>query len=173
MQNSWTRKAQRMEQRGVESMSLPTSSRNFVDDFDLNEFNQPNFETESNSSVSSTKSIPTVPSIPSRKKTYQRVSNGDDEKQTASQNSNMLSLKHFPSKAIHPSQPSTQEDEYVASESMMNYMYNTRKKKSKGGNSQGFTAATISYRGTNIYQAASQGALPVCVLLWGIASAKK
>jgi hypothetical protein len=31
----------------------------------------------------------------------------------------------------------------------------------------------VNYHGTNIFQAASQGNLPLCVLLWGIASAKK
>jgi hypothetical protein len=33
--------------------------------------------------------------------------------------------------------------------------------------------ARIHYRGTNMYQAAGQGNLPVCVLLWGMSSAKR
>ncbi len=32
---------------------------------------------------------------------------------------------------------------------------------------------SVNYHGTNIFQAAAQGNLPLCVLLWGIASAKK
>ncbi len=35
------------------------------------------------------------------------------------------------------------------------------------------SAASINYRGVNIYQAAAQGSLPICVLLWGMASAKR
>ena len=35
------------------------------------------------------------------------------------------------------------------------------------------SSLTINYHGVNIYQAASQGNLPVCVLLWGMASAKR
>lgn len=35
------------------------------------------------------------------------------------------------------------------------------------------TALSINYKGINIYQAAEQGSLPICVLLWGMASAKR
>ena len=35
------------------------------------------------------------------------------------------------------------------------------------------SAASINYHGINIIQAAAQGNLPVCVLLWGMASAKR
>lgn len=48
-----------------------------------------------------------------------------------------------------------------------------RKGKKKKQTSANFSASSINYRGVNIYQAASQGSLPVCVLLWGMASAKR
>ena len=38
---------------------------------------------------------------------------------------------------------------------------------------QGHSASTLSYNGITMKIAASQGNLPVCVLLWGIASGKK
>ena len=44
-----------------------------------------------------------------------------------------------------------------------------RKKKSQNNNSP----YSIQYKGVNIYQAAQQGSLPLCVLLWGMASAKR
>jgi len=44
-----------------------------------------------------------------------------------------------------------------------------RKRKSQATH----TAATLNYHGINIYQAAHQGNLPICVLLWGMASSKR
>lgn len=35
------------------------------------------------------------------------------------------------------------------------------------------TPQSINYKGINIYQAAAQGSLPLCVLLWGMASPKR
>jgi hypothetical protein len=35
------------------------------------------------------------------------------------------------------------------------------------------TPVTLNYHGINIYQAANQGSLPLCVLLWGMASSKR
>ena len=43
----------------------------------------------------------------------------------------------------------------------------------RNGNIIMYTAATLHYHGVNIYQAASQGSLPLCVLLWGMASSKR
>lgn len=46
----------------------------------------------------------------------------------------------------------------------------SKKKKTPSGS---LSATSINYRGINIYQASAQGSLPVCVLLWGMASAKR
>lgn len=48
-----------------------------------------------------------------------------------------------------------------------------RKGKKKRTTSSSASASSIAYRGYNIYQSAQQGSLPVCVLLWGMASAKR
>jgi hypothetical protein len=42
-----------------------------------------------------------------------------------------------------------------------------------GGATVQHTANTLNYRGTNIYQAAAQGNLPLCVMLWGMGSSKR
>lgn len=49
----------------------------------------------------------------------------------------------------------------------------SEKKSKKRRPSTAQTAASINYRGINIYQASEQGNLPLCVLLWGMASAKR
>eukprot|EP01039_Chlorochromonas_danica_P001485 gene1485-1618_t len=48
-----------------------------------------------------------------------------------------------------------------------------RKVKKKKTPSGSLSPTSITYRGVNIYQAAAQGSLPLCVLLWGMASAKR
>lgn len=48
-----------------------------------------------------------------------------------------------------------------------------RKVKKKKTPSGSLSPTSIAYRGVNIYQAAAQGSLPLCVLLWGMASAKR
>lgn len=46
-----------------------------------------------------------------------------------------------------------------------------RSKKSSGNSSH--SPVSITYRGLNIYHAAQQGNMPLCVLLWSMASAKR
>jgi hypothetical protein len=46
-------------------------------------------------------------------------------------------------------------------------------KKKRSSNNIALSAASIQYKGINIYQATAQGNLPVCVLLWGMAAAKR
>lgn len=48
-----------------------------------------------------------------------------------------------------------------------------KKKRTQQQNQQVATPQSINYRGIHIYQAAEQGSLPLCVLLWGMASAKR
>ncbi len=50
--------------------------------------------------------------------------------------------------------------------------YDKKVKKKKAGY-KAISALSINYHGANIFQAAGQGNLPLCVLLWGIASAKR
>lgn len=45
--------------------------------------------------------------------------------------------------------------------------------KKKAVSNMVYTPVTLNYHGINIYQAASQGSLPICVLLWGMASSKR
>ena len=47
---------------------------------------------------------------------------------------------------------------------------NSDKRSKKRRPSTAQTAASINYRGINIYQSSEQGSLPLCVLLWGMAS---
>lgn len=47
------------------------------------------------------------------------------------------------------------------------------KRSKSSSHSQQYSANKITYRSQNIYQAASQGNLPLCVLLWGMSSAKR
>ena len=47
------------------------------------------------------------------------------------------------------------------------------RKRSTIGISKGLCPTSLNYRGVNIYNAANQGNLPICVLLWGMAAAKK
>jgi hypothetical protein len=46
-------------------------------------------------------------------------------------------------------------------------------KKRRKKNQSGTSPFSIQYKNINIYQAAEQGSLPLCVLLWGMASAKR
>ena len=49
-----------------------------------------------------------------------------------------------------------------------------RSKRSRKSNSgKEYQPGNITYRGINIYQAADQGNMPVCVLLWSMASSKR
>ena len=48
-----------------------------------------------------------------------------------------------------------------------------RKLRRRRTSSSQHTASSINYHGVNIYHAAAQGSLPLCVLLWGMASAKR
>ena len=47
------------------------------------------------------------------------------------------------------------------------------KKKKSSATTSSMSATAINYHGLSIFQAANQGNLPLCVLLWGIASAKR
>lgn len=47
------------------------------------------------------------------------------------------------------------------------------KKRKKKSSNNSYSPYSIQYKGVNIYQAAEQGSLPLCVLLWGMASAKR
>lgn len=47
------------------------------------------------------------------------------------------------------------------------------KKKKSSATTSSMSATAINYHGLSIFQAANQGNLPCCVLLWGIASAKR
>jgi hypothetical protein len=48
-----------------------------------------------------------------------------------------------------------------------------RSRKKKTANATPYTPVTLNYHGVNIYQACSQGNLPLVVLLWGMASSKR
>jgi hypothetical protein len=47
------------------------------------------------------------------------------------------------------------------------------KRPRKSNSGLNVSPASINYKGINIYQAAEQGNMPLCVLLWSIASAKR
>ena len=47
------------------------------------------------------------------------------------------------------------------------------RRKKKPSTNMVYTPITLNYHGVNIYQAAAQGNLPLCVLLWGMASSKR
>ncbi len=70
---------------------------------------------------------------------------------------------------------STNNDGYSRESHMMESETNlqNRKQKKKKSVTQFESSVVVNYHGTNIFQAASQGNLPLCVLLWGMASAKR
>jgi hypothetical protein len=48
-----------------------------------------------------------------------------------------------------------------------------KKRKKKLTSNHSVSPFSVMYKGANIYQAAQEGNLPLCVLLWGMASAKR
>lgn len=48
-----------------------------------------------------------------------------------------------------------------------------KRRKKKASTAAAQSPYAIQYKGVNIFQAAREGNLPLCVLLWGMASAKK
>lgn len=120
-------------------------------------------ETESNSSEVSVLSAATAPP----QNAYRRVE--DDDLQI------YLNLKSFPRARQHEPDAFQYSADIHMSNGTSNSTASSSAAYSRKRNNKFTTlgASSFSYHGVNIYQAASQGSLPLCVLLWGIASTKR